>query len=461
MTPRGGTIRTVRAVARTPRAPILGGSRRLVPPPEVLAFGAVLALASVNLLGPLGVLMFMAGSAALVAAQPSYNMRALLRFAPLLILPALAILSTIWSDAPQRTMRAGLQLMLTFAAAIVICRNLRPERLILALFIAFLAIALTILPFVPQSLASKQALVGNLGSKNQVGFVAYMLVALALGVVFDRSQPLLARIAAAPAMGYALLLGMLAQSGGTTTSILLTLIVFPPMAILAAMKLPVRIVLLGFVLLLVAVCAFFLADIEAAAADFRVNVLKKDATLTGRTYLWDVAAQLAERRPMLGYGYFSFWRQGNIDAEGLWRWGGIASRSGFNFHNQFVEMRVDLGMIGLAVLIALCVMIALAAVIRQITAPGIARACLIGVMVINYFRAFVEDGLVAPFSLITLIWLATGIYAVTAAAGTAASARTRSRRWALGAPPVPRRDTQRGERFAVTGMSVQEPQTRP
>ena len=49
---------------------------------------------------------------------------------------------------------------------------------------------------------------------------------------------------------------------------------------------------------------------------------------------------------MLGRGYYAFWRQGNLDAEGLWRYFGIDSRGGFTFHNTLVDILVTLGWIG-------------------------------------------------------------------------------------------------------------------
>lgn len=375
--------------------------------------GAIFALVSVNLIGQPGVLLFFAGTGAVMAFGPLANGRELLRFSPLLLLPLLAILSTIWSDAPQRTMRLALELFITFTAAIVLCRNLRPERLLLVMFLAFVGTAMTLFPAIPGSLAGGYPLKAYWGSKNVVGFVGYMVVALALAVMFDRSQPWPARLAGVVAIPLGLLVAMLAQSGGTTTTILLTLLVFPPLALLGVMKPPVRIVVIIFVLLLFGVACFFLKDINAAITDFRVNVLKKDATLTGRTYLWDFAERLSEARPVLGYGYGAFWRQGNIDAEGLWRWGGIASRSGFNFHNAFVEMRVEMGMVGMVLLFVTCAAIGLIALVRQAVAPSVALASLIGMTAVLYVRSYVEDGLVGTFSLSTVIWLATAVYALS------------------------------------------------
>ena len=384
---------------------------------EGLACIATFALPLINIVGPIGVLAFFGSTSLVLMLRPLPTMRELLRFSPLFLLPVLAILSTIWSEAPQRSMRSGLELLLTIGAGIVICRNMRPERFILCLFVAMLLISATVAPNIPQCIATKYPLTASWGSKNQVGLFGFLLFALSPAIIFDRLQPWPARLIAPFAAVYALLVCYLAQSGGTTSCLVLMMIAFPPLALLAAMKPPLRIALVIITLLLILGASFFLSDISAAITDFRTTVLNKDATLTGRTYLWDFADRLSAGSPILGHGYFAFWRQGNIDAEGLWRWGGIASRGGFNFHNAFVGMRVDLGIVGVVILAGSCVAVMLGALGRQVIAPSTALACLISITLVNYVRTYVEEGLVSPFSVVTLVWLATILYALPARLG--------------------------------------------
>ncbi len=398
--------REVRALAH------LRDRQFVLPSTEAFAGAAVLAMAMATLVGALAVLAFIGCTAIVVARRPLANLLELLRFSPLLMLPLLTIMSTIWSDAPTISMKAGLELLLTFVAAIVLCRNMRVERLILMLFIAVGATTLAALPNVPYALASRLPLTASWGSKNAVAFFAYMLFALSLALVVDRHQPWYFRLLAIGAGVLGLFVSWLAQSGGSTALIVITVVAFPPLALLGAFKPPVRIALIVFSILLLLICALFVDDIVQAITDFRTNVLHKDATLTGRTYLWDFAARLARARPVLGYGYGAFWRRGNIDAEGLWRWGGIASRGGFNFHNAFVEMRVDMGWVGLGLLVATCAGVSLMALVRQIVSPSIPLAALMVLVGGNYVRSYAEDALLSPFNVVTLIWLAVALYAV-------------------------------------------------
>jgi exopolysaccharide production protein ExoQ len=180
------------------------------------------------------------------------------------------------------------------------------------------------------------------------------------------------------------------------------------------LKRPARVVAASALALALALAFLFLPEIEAAIGDLRSNVLKKDATLTGRTYLWQIAAQLTAERPWLGHGYYAFWRQGNLDAESLWRWGGIGSRSGFNFHNAYIEMGVDLGFIGQFILYASCAVVALLAAVRQVSRPSVPMAFFLSLQIVVYIRSYAETGLIAPFSLLTALWVGTAVYAISA-----------------------------------------------
>lgn len=380
---------------------------------ELIGSAGIISLSCVTLFGAIGVLIFIATTALLIVQNPKRNLASLIYFSPLLAIPVLAILSSFWSVSPAATMRGGQQLMLTCVAAIVIARNVRPERTLLVLFIGFAAICISVLPGIPASIASGAPLSSAiLGSKNQVGYSAYMLATVSIAIVIDKAQPLAARLASILAIPVAIGMLLLAQSGGGTSSLMIALIVVPCLAALGWFNFGGRVAILLFMIGVLVIALVFMTDIEAALVTFRTETLQKDATLTGRTYLWEFAERLSEKRPWLGNGYGAFWQQGNIDAEGLWRWGGIANRSGFNFHNAFVGMKVDLGIVGEGLLFATCAVIGVAGLMRQFARPTPAMACLLGMMIVAYARSYVEDGLMAPFNIATVIWLATFIYSI-------------------------------------------------
>jgi len=123
----------------------------------------------------------------------------------------------------------------------------------------------------------------------------------------------------------------------------------------------------------------------------------KDPTLTGRTYLWYRAAELIREKPVLGRGYFSFWLQGNIDAEGLWRYAGIAERSGFNFHNTLVDLLVTVGWLGAVALIVTVLIAAVALVRRFVDRPSLALVFWISILLYELSRTPIETLGIQPF----------------------------------------------------------------
>ncbi len=380
-----------------------------------LAVVAVLALAFTALIGTFAALAFIVAALLLIAVEPAQASRALLRFLPLLLIALLAMASTMWSDSPPRTLRAAIQLLLTMAAAVLVAQRLDDKKLIAILFAGFTAICLLAVPYIPSAIARGIPLFEPFSSKNMLGFAAHLMFALGLAILFDRQQFGLVRAVTILALPFSLLLVFLSRSAGALVSVAITLIIFLPLLALQRLQLRWRI---GVTMLLVALLGVALTvqpQIEAFITTIRGDVLNKDATLTGRTYLWEFAGRVADERPLLGHGYSAFWRQGNIDAEGLWRWGGIASRTGFNFHNMFVEMRVDLGLVGAVLLIATCLVIGLASVVKFLRQPSVPIAFFLGLLAVFYARSFGESVLIAPFGITTALWIAAGVYALKSA----------------------------------------------
>ena len=376
-----------------------------------LAIVALFALTISPIVGTLAAALFVGVSLACIALQPADIATAMVRFWPIFLLSIVAILSTMWSDAPERTLRAGIQLLITFVAAIAICRRLDSSTMILALFASFLAIDLLATLSVPRSLSLGMPLIGPFGSKNAMGITAEIHLALSVALLCDPPQRWPWRIAAIASIPLAVGLIVLAQSAGAVTSSVLFIVLFLVLATLAKVPSRARILLVMLAFVLLALSVAFSADIVGAVNSFRQDVLHKDASLTGRTYLWNYADGLIAQRPLLGHGYYAFWRQGNVEAEGLWRWGGIASRSGFNFHNAMIEMQVDLGMVGLVVFLASCAAVLGYALYRHIVKPSVPLAFLLAMTIVFYIRSYAESGLFAPFSLPTILWVATLVYA--------------------------------------------------
>jgi len=71
--------------------------------------------------------------------------------------------------------------------------------------------------------------------------------------------------------------------------------------------------------------------------------LGRDASLSGRTGLWELALEKISEHPWLGYGYQGFWQEGG-QAEVIWKAEGYKPP---HAHNGFINITLDLGLIGL------------------------------------------------------------------------------------------------------------------
>lgn len=99
----------------------------------------------------------------------------------------------------------------------------------------------------------------------------------------------------------------------------------------------------------VALLVLLLAVLLAAYADDAVATLGRDLTFTGRTLVWGAAFAEYLSKPLLGFGYGAFWTGWSGPAATVW------SQVGWepgDSHNGLLDVALDLGFIGFALLIA-------------------------------------------------------------------------------------------------------------
>ena len=81
-----------------------------------------------------------------------------------------------------------------------------------------------------------------------------------------------------------------------------------------------------------------------------LQLLGRDATFTGRIYLWNFAYQAFLDYPLLGYGYNAFFDSGKFSP--VWElWENFQYFHARNFHNSSVEILISLGLVGVAVMV--------------------------------------------------------------------------------------------------------------
>jgi exopolysaccharide production protein ExoQ len=103
------------------------------------------------------------------------------------------------------------------------------------------------------------------------------------------------------------------------------------------------------ILLLIPLLYLLLSSVSNFSIERISYMLYGDSSLTGRTVIWDFANYEIARRPLLGWGYQSFWLAGPgapsiVDAPGWVR----AMPDG---HNGYVDTKLELGYVGLVLLL--------------------------------------------------------------------------------------------------------------
>lgn len=318
----------------------------------------------------------------------------------MMVLPALAILSTMWSDAAGTTLRSGIQLATTAVCAIVAARIAGTRGILLGGILGAAAVLAYSVAFGSYSydvLDARYTFVGAFGSKNQLGLFASLGVVFGLVAAMSSRLPWWLRLGGAVSTVPAAVI--LAASASVTSWISLgaALAGGAGLAVMRRVRpvdrLPVVLVILaaGAVGVVIAMEADVFARLFA--------VFGKDPTLTGRTYLWSEGIAAVREEPFLGMGYNAFWRHGYLPAENLWEAFFIDSRSGFHFHSTYIETAVGLGLAGLGVLAALLVGLIAAMMRAAVTARLSARTVLSLILcALLLIRSMVEIDFLFPYT---------------------------------------------------------------
>lgn len=265
----------------------------------------------------------------------------------------LAVVSSFWSDAMSVTLRASIQYMTHIICALIAMRVISIRTLTRGALIGIIVVLLYSVLFgiyLFDALDGTFSFVGAFSSKNQLGFYASLGVIFAVCSVLVLRQRDILWLGIAGVAGlisaYCLLASQSATSVITTAAVVALVIGFLPMGMLSpANRKMIFLALVGMGALVV------VAALQFGLLDAILGIFGKDSTLTGRTYLWQQGIEAAKASPILGVGYQGFWVMGFFDAERLWNDFFITTRSGFHFHNTYIETVVENGFVGLLLLV--------------------------------------------------------------------------------------------------------------
>jgi exopolysaccharide production protein ExoQ len=331
---------------------------------------------------------------------------ALIPALPFVVLPALAVFSTLWSDSPASTLRSGVQYFLTFYFAVLVARAVPSSKVLTALFYALLLICLLSMVDLHTAISRHRALSGIFESKNSMAFTASALMLVAFGLLIDPVRSLKLRVICLGCIPFAFVQLVLSQSAGAVVSTTLSAIIMLAVALLG--RCPPSLRLAAFLLVVACIPGVLVATpiLQKAWTNFATETLHKDiVTMTGRTTMWTRGDELARNKPLLGHGYQAFWIQGNLDAEALWEELEIPNRSGFNFHNQFKELRVDLGWAGVIAFYGILATGLIGLLVRPFISPSHTLNVMLGLLVSLALKTPVESLLFYQFSILSVLFI--------------------------------------------------------
>ncbi|BBD40304.1 exopolysaccharide biosynthesis protein [Aminobacter sp. Y103A] len=350
-------------------------------------------------IGQISILMYYAVWLPLVLVDYRFTLGRLARSPQLLAFAFLACLSYFWSDAPDVTLRAALQYLTHVVCAVIAARVIDARTLCIGA-IAGIAVILgySMLQggYVYDALDGSYSFVGAFGSKNQLGFYASLGVLLGCYFALFLTRSRIARLLALGVVALSAASLVLSQSA---TSMLATPAAIAMVVAIAGLEAfsPIHRRIFFAAGLALAGTAV-LAALNFGAADMVLGAFGKDSTLTGRTYLWQQGIDAAANTPLLGVGYAAYWVQGFSEAERLWNEFYIPARTGFHFHNTYIEALVETGYVG-AVMIVLPLLAILRLCIARLLSDGDWTEALLqtGLLALLVIRSFFEVDILQPY----------------------------------------------------------------
>lgn len=274
--------------------------------------------------------------------------RATVRSWPLFIIPVLAIISIAWAPSFTDAIYKGVLLALTGVFAIYIATRLTSRQIIGCYFIVELVAGLASLVAYNPELEFQ---IGIFDQKNYLAIHMFVLFCASITILIERQWPWFMRAAAL--LGAPVAFTLIESSKSTTTLALAAVatgLFFGHAFVWRAAKRiqHMRLLLVIGAAALVLILAF--AVIGVMQVDLYAEFLKangKDASLTGRTYLWDQAKAVIDQHPWTGLGANGFWRPESGQVRSILEFFWYTDYTQFSFHNSYYENGVAYGYPGM------------------------------------------------------------------------------------------------------------------
>tara|TARA_R110001583_G_scaffold126190_3_gene277777 strand:- start:9338 stop:10573 length:1236 start_codon:yes stop_codon:yes gene_type:complete len=362
-----------------------------------------------SLLGSVAAFAMLCCGGIVLVSNLNESIHILLKNKALLFIPILAIFSSLWADYPLLALRGGIQLFLTTMFSIIIIFRIERRTLLyclgFSLFTAMLASLLTN-RFALNGMTGEYSLIGIFESKNYLATHTAFAVGISLAIFFYIDNP----TKTSRLLGFLLLITsslilIKAKSLGAIASVLVSIILM--YVIINYQKILISIslrVLINFLVGFFCVCivSTIIYSLTHHIFDELMYSLDKDPTLTGRTYIWDRGIELIANNPILGAGYQSVFVINSSVAEDIWEFASVPSGSGFNFHNIFINIWVELGILGL-ILYLVGVLFMVKRIFKSYFISDPSKVISLYIFLFLFIQSFLEAILFRQFTLIQFL----------------------------------------------------------
>ena len=298
------------------------------------------------------------------------------------------LLSVAWSVSPDATIRRGIALLGSSFFAIYLAFALPPERTLRILTTAYAVTAaasiamVVVMPNYGTHQFGEYAGLwrGMFANKNQLGAASAMGTIL---LILCPKYSLNERILGWLFLALGLLLLVMSESRTAWVAMAAVALIVVPVRWISGRGLKTKFQAMIFAVLTIATAAGII--------QFSGQILTfmgKDATLTGRTGVWEVAVERAMERPMLGYGFRAYWTPENkrrLKPTEDWS-DGIG-----HAHNTYIDLLVELGFLGVISFFFILCMLTLRIVRRLASKNDVLNLWAVACIVFILVRGFAES----------------------------------------------------------------------
>jgi len=267
---------------------------------------------------------------------------------PMMLWAGVAVLSILWSIDRVATFNGAGRFLFTMLIGVLIGIRLSVRELLVMMLVMLLGtVGISLLLYFGQFgfAAVPQGAPGIFFHKNMLGERAAQLSYVAVILLINRRHSVLA----AAGLVVAAIALVVANSASSVVTAAILIAAIPFMAAFCSRRIETTTLLVSVGLLVVAMVAFGLALAHINPYTSSLQALDRDTTLTGRSDLWAAGISQFWDHPAVGHGFTAFWNAG-VD----WRTRLVLNDLGAvgSFHNTFIEIGIQVGFVGLAVVIA-------------------------------------------------------------------------------------------------------------